>query len=374
MNEKRTIRVIVADDSPVARDLLTEVLNSDSRLEVVGIAKDGEQAVDLVRRLKPDIITMDVQMPRMDGFEATKEIMIVEPTPIVIVSGNIGSPDVEKSMNAIRAGALTAIGKPPSPQSPEFEQAAGQLIDTVVSMASVKVIRHRRTRRQVDESKDSAAVRAIDTPLPAVVAIATSTGGPEALDKLLSELPVDFPLPILVVQHITTGFTHGFVSWLDQCVPLKVKEAVDGERVEPSVVYIAPEHGHLGFSASKRVQILDQPPVDGFRPSGTILFESAARVFGDATVAVVLTGMGSDGLNGLRSVRQVGGYVIAQDEQSSVLYGMPRVAAEAGLANIVLPLDTIAYYLVQLARRISNWTGGGRSGGKGKGDETDSAG
>jgi len=336
------LRVLVADDSPVARNLLKGILDADRNLQVVGEAKNGAEAVEMVRRLKPDVVTMDVQMPGMDGLQATEEIMVASPTPIVVVSSTITLNDAEKSMDCIRAaGALAAICKPASPQSNDFIQSARLLVETVKSMASVKVIK--RIRRDVRQSIAPVVPQA--STREEVLAIAASTGGPYALDRILSALPADFPLPILVVQHISAGFTDGFVSSLQHGVSLNVKVASDGERLCTGTVYVGPETHHLGANKS-RIQLLDVPPIGGFRPSATALFESVASAFRDSAIAVILTGMGEDGVEGLRSLRQAGGHIIAQDKESSVVFGMPGAAIDAGVVNTVLPLDAIANYLV----------------------------
>jgi two-component system chemotaxis response regulator CheB len=347
------IRVLIADDSPTSRELLKAILGSDPEIQVVGEACDGVEAVELTRKLRPDVVTMDLRMPHLDGFEATKEIMITAPTPIVIVTGSVAIHDVEVSLFALRAGALALLSKPPGPDSPAFEDMARELLASVKAMSQVKVVRHWRP------AGTEAANRGLP-PAPAahrcggaaagrarVVAVATSTGGPAALHRLLSDLPGDFPVPILVVQHITRGFTDGLADWLNKVSPLHVKVARDGEPLAAHDVYLAPDDRHLGV-AGGAVALSGLPPVEGFRPSGTYLFESAAQAFGAATVAVILTGMGEDGVAGLRAVRQAGGRVIAQDEKSCAIFGMPGAAIAAGLVDAVLSLDAIAARLVEL--------------------------
>jgi two-component system chemotaxis response regulator CheB len=339
------IRVLIAEDSSTARALLVAILGSDPELVVVGEARDGVEAVELTQKLRPDVVTMDVRMPRMDGFEATKEIMITAPTPIVIVTGSMEARDVEVSMHTLRAGALAVLPKPPGPTSPAFEEAARNLIANVKAMSQVKVVRHWRPERA---PRPQAPRRAAAAGTRRVVAVATSTGGPAALHRLLSDLPGSFAAPILVVQHITPGFTAGLADWLNKVCPLHVKVAREGEALAPGTVYLAPDGLHLGVSAAQTIALSGAPPVSGFRPSGTYLFESAARACGAALVALILTGMGEDGVEGLKAVRQAGGHVIAQDEKSSVVFGMPGAAVHAGLAHVVLPLEAIAPRLVTL--------------------------
>jgi two-component system chemotaxis response regulator CheB len=340
------IRVLIVDDSATARALLAAILTSDAEIQVVGEACNGAEAVELTRTLRPDVITMDLRMPVMDGFEATKEIMIAVPTPIVIVTASFAAREMDITMNALRAGAVSAVQKPPGSGSPAFDEAARELLTTVKAMALVKVVRHWRPTRAAGpvpaRTEPRSGVRG------KVVAVATSTGGPAALHHLLSQLPAEFPVSILVVQHITPGFAAGLATWLNQASPFHVKIAQEGESLAPATVYLAPDGRHLGVTSHHRVALSDAPPVGGFRPSGTLLFESVARVFGPATVAVILTGMGEDGVEGLRAVRQAGGTIIAQDEKTSVVFGMPAAAIAAGLADLVLPLEILPARLAEL--------------------------
>jgi two-component system chemotaxis response regulator CheB len=340
------ISVLVAEDSPTARALIVEILRSDPDVRVVGEARDGAEAVALAQSLRPDVITMDIRMPRLDGFQATKEIMITAPTPVVLVTASDQARDVETAMHALRTGAVAVLHKPSGLGSPRFEDDARNLVATVKAMSGVKVVRHWRPRPELPSPADAEAVRSRGV-RGQVVAVATSTGGPAALARVLAALPGDFPAPVLVVQHITAGFTAGLAAWLDSVCDLRVKIAQPGEALVPSTVYLAPDELHLGVAGRSIVTLSAGPPVGGFRPSGTALFESVARGFGNTAVAVMLTGMGEDGVQGLRAVRQAGGRVLAQDEKTSVVYGMPGAAVAAGLADQVLPLDAIAGRLVE---------------------------
>jgi two-component system chemotaxis response regulator CheB len=344
------IRVLVAEDSPTARALLVAILRSDPEIEVVGEASDGLEAVAETNRLRPDLVTMDVHMPRLDGLAATKEIMITAPTPILIVTGSTKAREVAESMDALRVGALDVLVKPPGPDAPGFSAAARNLVSMVKTMAHVKVVRHWRAPGPAAPvaSRPERPAQAAAQARVRIVAIATSTGGPPALQSLLSGLPRDFPAPIVVVQHITPGFTAGLAAWLSSVGPLRVMVAEEGEIPVPAIVYLAPDDRHLGLTESGRLQLSTAPQIGGFRPSGTFLFEAVARVFGSSAVAIILTGMGDDGVRGLGAVRKAGGRVIAQDEKTSVIFGMPGAAIAEGLAHIVLPIDAIPSHLMKL--------------------------
>jgi two-component system chemotaxis response regulator CheB len=292
---------------------------------------------------------MDVEMPRMDGLEATQEIMSTVPTPIVIVTANPRAQEVETTLAMLRMGALEVLLKPPGPEAPNFAEAARRLVTTVKALSQVKVIRHWRPAPAPGPRAEP--IRPV---LPVgvrgrVVAVAASTGGPQALQCILTRLPADFRLPILVVQHISPGFTAGLASWLDAICPVRIKVARQGEVPVPRTVYIAPDDRHLGVSAQGQIALSSAPPLGGFRPSGTFLFESVARVYGASAIGVILTGMGEDGVEGLRAIRRAGGRIIAQDEKSSIIFGMPGAAVAAGLPDVVLPLDAIAARLTTLA-------------------------
>jgi two-component system chemotaxis response regulator CheB len=352
------IRVVVVEDSATARALLVEILASDPQLKVVGEACDGLEGVELTQRIRPDVVTMDLNMPRLDGFGATKEIMITAPTPIVIATNSTKAAEVEVAMHALRAGAVAVVCKPHGPGTPGFEESCAKFLSTVKGMAGVKVVRRWRTTIDDRTAKSPPDKDLHGEPgrVPArtanrrarVVAIASSTGGPAALQTLLAELPGDFPVPILVVQHIALGFTAGLAAWLNSVCDLRVKVAESGEKLAAHTVYIAPDGKHLGASSPHHVLLDDGPPIGGFRPSGTFLFESLAKTFGSGMAAVILTGMGDDGVEGLRAVRYSGGRCLVQDEKSSVVFGMPGAAVAAGLADLVAPPEQIAARLIQL--------------------------
>ncbi|WP_242396177.1 chemotaxis-specific protein-glutamate methyltransferase CheB [Anaeromyxobacter oryzisoli] len=332
------IRVLVVEDMPTARELVVGILSSDPEIAVVGQAADGTEALELVRRLHPDAITMDVMMMPMDGIQATRLVMAERPTPIVIVT-SLDVNEVSLSMRALGAGALAALPKPRGPGSPEFREDARRLLTTVKAMSRVALLR--RPTPAAAPAPPPAPAHA-ERPRGRVVAFAASTGGPAALQRILARLPATFPAPILVVQHIALGFAEGFARWLSTAGPLPARVAVADQPLAPGAILVAPDDRHLGVSEDgSRVVLSNAPPVGGFRPSGTHLFRSVAAAFGDGTIGVILSGMGRDGVEGLRAIRGAGGHVIAQDAASSAVHGMPGAAAEAGLADVVLPPEAV---------------------------------
>jgi two-component system chemotaxis response regulator CheB len=334
------MRVLIADDMKASLALLEAIFSMEPGFEIVGRARNGEEAVELTCRLRPDLVTMDIEMPVLNGFEATLRIMTDCPTPIVVVSGqDVGS--VAFALNAMKAGALAVVPKPDAPGTPAFDGQARHLLTMARAMAGVKLL------PTVQPSQPAAAAKARPArPRARIVAIAASTGGPPALSRILSELPADFRAPLLVVQHIAEGFAEGLAKWLGASSRLRVKVAEEGERLEPGTVYLAPDKCHLGVQGD-RVALSDAPPIDGFKPSGSYLFESVATAYGPASLGLILTGMGRDGVAGLAALRAAGGTVVAQDRDSSVIYGMNGEAVLGGLTDEVLPLDALGYLLMQ---------------------------
>jgi two-component system, chemotaxis family, protein-glutamate methylesterase/glutaminase len=347
----RRVRVLVVDDSATSRLLLVSILRADEEIEVLGQAADGVEALEMVKRLSPDIVTMDVHMPRLDGFAATKRIMVEAPTPILIIT-SVDARALSISLEAVRAGALAVQAKPSDPSAPGFDEEARELVRQVKAMSEVKVVRHHQEPARPPAptvspggGADAVAPRSSASLLQdvsaEVVAIAASTGGPAALHRILVPLAADFPVPILVVQHLSRGFAPGLAAWLDKASSVRVKLAEDGETLRPATVYVAGDDRHLCVSASRRIQLSGAPAVGGFRPSGTVLFESVAAVFGRGAVAVILTGMGRDGVDGLRAIRAAGGRTIAESKATAIVYGMPGAAVRDGLADLVLPLHAV---------------------------------
>ena len=339
--------VLIVDDSPTLRHLIRAILTTDSELKVVGEARNGAEAVAMVLRLQPDVVTMDIQMPLMDGYEAIRRIMSENPVPIVVLTSTESDIRLGATYKGVESGALMVVGKPRG--LPGEDPEADELINVVKAMADVKVIRRRwpAAKRPQSSEKRNPVSRPVQRSYQ-VLAIGTSTGGPPALRTVLSELPATFPVPVLVVQHISKGFTSGLARWLNETIPMRVKLADELEPLLPGTVYIAPDELHLQVSSRKKVVLLDENPLDGHRPSVTALFNAVAKHYGRAAVGVLMTGMGRDGANGLYAMKQAGAYTIAQDEASSIVFGMPKEAIVMGAATEVLALKKISYKIKEL--------------------------
>ena len=345
-----SVQVLVVDDSAVARGIISNFLDDDPDIDVIGVAKDGKEAIDFTTQLKPDLITMDINMPVMDGLAATTHIMAHQPTPILIVSSLVKS-EVDLAFRAMSLGALDAMGKPSFDQFSAKD--AGELVRKVKLLSQVPVVTHLegKRRNRLAKSAPSKGYTSAAASKFQVVAIGSSTGGPKALHKVLSQLPVDFPSGILVVQHISAGFTSGLVSWLDRTSQVSVKEAEEGDKIQPGVVFIAPHDFHMMVVSDERIRLNKALPIKGHRPSANVLFSSVAKVYNKNSIGVVLTGMGEDGATGLVEMRKSGSKTIVQDEESSVIFGMPKVAIEMGAAEEVLPIDKIGK---SLNRTVTN--------------------
>ena len=348
------INVLVVEDSAVVRELLVRLLGSDPEIRVLGTAQNGEEALEFIRVKKPDVITMDINMPRMNGFEATRRIMETTPTPIVVVSGSWAAEEVARTFRALEAGALAAVSRPVGPGHPNHESQAKELVNTVKLMSEVKVVR--RWPRTAPESR-MAADRSTAPAVPEgtveaqVVAMGASTGGPVALHTILSRLNHGFPVPLLVVQHMAPGFIHGFVEWMAQSSAVPVKVAGPGEWLRPGQAYVAPDGFQMGVTREGRIALLQAQPENGLRPSVSYLFRSVAAVFGQKTVAVLLSGMGADGAAELKILKDQGAVTLVQNQESSVVFGMPGEAVGLGAATYVLPPEGIADRLIALASR-----------------------
>lgn len=351
----KKIRVMIVEDSRVVREFLESLIGGDPRLEVVASVDSAEAALRILDDASPDVISMDIRLPGMNGFEVTQRIMAEKPTPIVVVSASVEAEDLKVSMNALRAGALSVIEKPVGRTHRDYALLAERLCTQLVLMSQVKVVRQRiRPKSGLPRSNAAKYTDAIHGPSAGravpfrMLGIVASTGGPSALQQLLGGLGPEFPLPVVLVQHMTTSFMDGFVSWLAASSPLEITLAKDGDIPRRGRVYVAPADRHLCVEGT-RLWLSDTPPVRGQRPSGTVLFTSLAKSFGPRSLGVLLTGMGDDGAEGLNELRKAGAYTIAEDESTAVVYGMPGVAVRMGAACDSLPIEQIGPRLKQLA-------------------------
>ncbi|RJQ61359.1 MAG: chemotaxis-specific protein-glutamate methyltransferase CheB [Desulfobacteraceae bacterium] len=341
------IRVLVADDSALARELIIAILSTDNEINVIGQAKNGREAVEMVKELRPDILTLDIEMPLMNGLDAIELIMGNHPLPILVVTTR---GDAHTAYSAISKGALDLVVKPDI----NLEEAR-EFIQKIKLLSKIKVITHITGKRTLMERTPEKPAAFTGTTSDGVVAIATSTGGPEALSVILSSLPEAIPCPIVVAQHNSDGFIPGLVEWLDRLTKLRVKVAEQGEVIQPGTVYVSPSEIHTEISPTRRVSFIERHPADIYRPSCDRLLSSVAIAFKEKSIGIILTGMGSDGVRGMMRIKEAGGTTIAQDEKTCIVYGMPKVAIDSGCIDQVLPLEKIG------GRVVSLLTGRGRS-------------
>lgn len=341
------IRVLIVEDSLVVRELLKHIVGSDSRFEVVGAVESAEEALALLETARPDVISLDIRLPGMNGLDATLQIMARRPTPIVVVAANVDDDELNIAMNALRAGALAVVEKPVGVTNAAFEAMAARLCTQLAIMSQVKVVPQRIDRGLRFGTAEPPAPRRGGKGY-SMVGIVSSTGGPQALTQVLGALGRGFPLPILLVQHITSSFLDGFVTWLSGVTPFHVRVAQPDDVPQPGTVYVPPADRHLAIKGGRLV-VLDTAPVCSQKPSGSVLLSALAREYGRQAVGVVLTGMGSDGADGLLEMYRAGAHTIAQDEASSVVFGMPAAAAKLGAVREMLSVEAIAPRLRELA-------------------------
>ncbi len=359
MNNSALIKVLLVDDSPVALKILERILSSAPDIRVVGKAMNGKEGLELTSSLNPDVICTDLHMPVMNGLEFTREIMTRYPRPVLVISVSVqeGSENV---FRLLEAGAVDVFLKPRGFIESEFEKKALELISKVKVVAGVHVF-HRHPKKvgseelgveskKLSEKGVFTELRTLNSKLNAirVVAIGASTGGPQILHSLLSVLPANFPLPVVCVQHIGDEFLSGFIEWLSSQCRMKVRIADSGEFPQPGIIYFPQVGSHLRIDNNGRFVVSEEPPYDGHRPSISVMLSSVAGFYGSKVMALLLTGMGRDGAEGMQAVSRAGGITIAQDEESSVVFGMPRAAIELGAAKYVMTPDEMGETLLKL--------------------------
>ncbi len=351
------IRVVVVDDSAIMRRAITAMLARDPEITVVGEASDGREAITLVQRLRPDVVTMDVWMPVLDGLATTEQLMAFCPTPILVLTASLVGKDVDLTFKMLGAGALDVIEKPRGTDPQALARAADDLVRRVRLLARVRVVTHLRGRRRAaeDESRPLPRTGPLNLPVTTprvevpLVVIGASTGGPRVVYQILSELPPDLPAAVIVVQHIAVGFGSGMAEWLASTCAMPVQLARAGTLLAPAQVLVAPDGQDLSVTRQRTVRLANEPHTQS-RPSVDVAMRSAAAS-GAPCVAVLLTGMGRDGAEGMLAVRRAGGYTIAQDEASCAIFGMPRAAIEAQAVDAVLAPTQIAHRIIERVAR-----------------------
>jgi len=359
------ITVLIVEDSRVVSEYLYYILSKDPQIQVIGNVSNGKKAIEFLKDHKPDVISMDIDMPIMDGLEATQIIMSTTPVPILIVTASRNANEVATTMEALAAGALGVIEKPVGVGHPNEKKLSDELLMMIKLMAEVKVV-SRKPKAQPGvkprvsavqpepgmkprvKTRESKRIPWQDHGLLNVVAIGVSSGGPQVLHQVFSKLSNSFPLPILVVQHITEGFLSGLVNWLGKTTSIPIHVAVEGDHLMAGHIYFAPDNYQMGISKKGTITLEDRSDKKGLCPSVAHLFESVTREFGKSAMGIILTGMGSDGAKELKLMRDAGGLTIAQDKESSLIYGMPGVAAQLDAASYILSATEISQLLFEI--------------------------
>ncbi len=336
------IKVLVVDDSLLTQEIITVIFDSEEEIEVIGVANNGFEALEFLEAEKPDFITMDISMPKMDGMEAIEKIMAKNPIPILVISD---VTDSKVAFVALTHGALEVL-----PKSWLQPEKASELIAKIKLLSKVKVIRHIGTKPEV-KNENNGSDQTNDAPqFDHIVSIACSTGGPKALSAILSNLPPFFPFPILVSQHIDAEFVESLIDFLNDASPLRILKGKEGESPQAGMAYISPGNKHMTVDNLGLISLVEPEPGEIYHPSCDRLLSSVAETFGDKSIGIILTGMGSDGAEGMQNIKNVGGQTIAQDEETSVIFGMPSVAIEKKCVDHVLPLQKISPFLINLSK------------------------
>lgn len=352
---RNPIKVVIVDDSPFMRKILGDILNSDHHIQVVGDAKNGREAIEVIKNLKPDVVTLDIEMPIMNGIDALKIIMETNPMPVVMLSG-LTYTGAESTMVALELGAIDFIQKPSSIFQVNADNLKKEIVEKVKAAHKAKVFYNNNKADETGTIKNIVEKQSnikANAPIKNIVAIGTSTGGPRALQHIIPLIPKNFPGSFLIVQHMPPGFTKSLADRLNSISPVTVKEAEEGELIYPGYVYIAPGSHHLEVTADNKnnlyVHLSEKQPVSGHRPSADVLFQSLSNLRENKSqmIGVIMTGMGSDGTKGLIELKQkTSAHIIAQKEESCVVYGMPKSAVKAGVVDELVSLEKIMDVIV----------------------------
>jgi two-component system, chemotaxis family, protein-glutamate methylesterase/glutaminase len=337
------IKVLLVDDSPIALELLQRLLRSSSEVEVVGTARNGREALALMPQADPSVICTDLHMSPIDGLELTKEVMAKFPRPILVISNSVQEDDTRNIFGLLQAGAVDIFPKPTSGDYTEYERVKDRLLAKIQMLSQVKV---KARTAATSVTSQPAGTNGNDAGTLRAIAIGASTGGPQAIHKILTALPQDLPVPIICAQHIGDGFLTGLISWLKEDSKLNVKVAQIGEIPEPKTVYFAPERAHLEFDAEGKFIYSNFTAATGTCPSIDALFRSVARVYGRSSASILLTGAGNDAVAGTQAIANAGGLTIAQDQSSCLVFGMSKLAIATGTVRHILNLSEIAPFLL----------------------------
>jgi two-component system, chemotaxis family, protein-glutamate methylesterase/glutaminase len=343
------IKVFLVEDSPVVLKILENLLADSPEIQIAGTARNGIEALAKIPTVDPEVICTDLLMGKMDGLELTQQVMAKHPCPILIISQAVEGHTSDMAVRLLKAGAVDIFAKPKSGLQADYQAAQTALIQKIKILAGVKVF-----TKPIKPALVYPPASPTTVPLPhtvpgayKILVIGASTGGPQTLQKLLSQLPATFPLPVVCIQHISEGFLGSLVNWMNAECALTVKIAKDGEAIQPGTVYFAPERHHLLLDRQGRCFYSAAAPVGGHRPAVDMTFQSVAQIYGPGVIAALLTGMGRDGADGLQEIAKAGGLTIAQDEASSIIYGMPQEAVRLGAAQKVLDINAIAPFLLK---------------------------
>lgn len=345
------ISVLLVEDSPVALEIIDRLLASSPDIKVVGKARNGKEAIDLIPKLQPKVICTDLHMKEMDGLELTKQVMANHARPILVVSTSVQKSDTNTIFELLQAGAVDVFPKPNTGLASDYEQVKRDLVNKIKVLSGVTVFTKRQTPPIAVSPVNNFVFPVDKTRAIKVITIGASTGGPQALHKIIGQLPANLPVPVICIQHISQGFLQGLVDWLDSECLVKVKIAMAGEIPQPGTVYFAPDNNHLELDVQGKFIYGSSLPVDGHCPSVTVTFKSVAKFYSRAAMSILLTGMGRDGASGMQYISDAGGITIAQDEKTCVVFGMPSEAISLGVVQHVLPIQDIAPLLLKKIAR-----------------------